>query len=143
MIEAVQASVPPQLPPSGAPRVAGAAPEAAASDQVDISAVARLAAFLAQAPADPSIEEQLERAFFDLSSRDFDRLLEVLNAPVSPDAAGLLTQLADLLKQGIIGWEYREEKDTNRPYRVFLDVGLSADSWAGLRPWRNRNSFPV
>lgn len=133
-------AVPPRNTPSSPRDPAQPAPSAV-EDTLNVSPFARLAWSLSAAGIDPAGFFDLEDGVFNLSRRDGGRLLRLLEAAETESGKAALKQLAELLQQGVIGWEYREDVRTRKPYKVFLSVGLGADSWYGLRPWRSRE-FP-
>lgn len=129
-------------PPSNAialPKVSAA--PAAANDRLSLSPLALFAAELAREGFEHSLLDQLSDAFFALHQRDPERLWTLLEAAGTEEGRALLRQLAELLRQGIIGWELREDVRTKQAVKVFLATGFGTDGWRGLRPLRS--GWPV
>ncbi len=72
----------------------------------------------------PGLLEGLERVL-DLGAGGAGQLPGVLGELSPEEADGFLSALADLLKHGIVGYEYRWVN--GEPQKVFLDVAIGSD----------------
>ncbi len=72
----------------------------------------------------PGVMDALDAAL-DLTPGDRGSLLGTLSRMTREDAEGALKALAELLKRGIVGYEYR--KVNGEPMKVFIDVAIGSD----------------
>jgi hypothetical protein len=61
----------------------------------------------------------------NLNEGGASNLLGVLGKLSRENTEGFLNALADLLKHGVVGYEYREVN--GRPTKVFIDVAIGSD----------------